>query len=252
MNKLIFAKRNLKDIFREPLSLVFNLLFPILMLFVFELIIGDMSEEEVLMQTPQFAINRLAPSLCAFSFSFLMLFTGMLVSKDRTTDFLARLKSSPLTCSDFIVGYVLPMIPIGFLQIVLCYGISMFFGLTLTWTLLLSIISMIPLMIMFICLGVLFGSMFNDKVVSGVCSLFISISAIFGGMFMPLDNIKGSIMYNLSYSLPFANSLKLTRCVIDNDYNNIIIPLLVVLGYLLAVVSLAILFFRHKYKGDRI
>lgn len=245
-NVLIFSKRNMKEIIRDPLSILFNIVFPALMLFIFQLIISSLTKEEVAIQTPQFLIENLAPGLCIFSFSFLMLFTSMLVARDRTTSFLNRIKSSPLTEYNFIFGYALPMIPLGLLQIIICYGFSFIFGLKLTLGLILSIIMLLPIMFIYIFLGILFGSLANDKAVGGICSIVISLGSILTGVFMPLDTMKGSIIYNIAYALPFANSLQCVKCVINLSFNNFLSPFLITIGYTIIIITVSIFTFKIK------
>lgn len=245
-NSLIFAKRNLKEIMRDPLSLIFNVFFPVLMLFVFELIISSMDKEIVESSTPQFMIERLAPSLCVFSFSFLMLFTALLVAKDRTSSFLSRIKSSPLKNYNFIFGYTLPMIPLGLIQIIICYLLSFIFGLKLSFNLLLSVLTMLPIMVMYIFLGVLLGSLLNEKAAPGIASVIISLGSVFGGMFMPLDLMKDTIIYDISYALPFANSLKFTNAIINANFKDALIPFIITISYTIVISIITIILFSKK------
>lgn len=245
-NVIIFSKRNAKEILRDPLSILFNVIFPVLLLFVFELIISSMTKEEVANATPQFQIERLAPGLCMFSFSFLMLFTGMLVARDRQTSFLNRIKSSPLKVKDFIFGYALPMIPLGFIQIILCYSLSFIFGLKLTLGLILSIIVSLPIMLFYIFLGILLGSILTDKTVGGISSAIISFGSIFGGIFMPLDLMKGSTIYKISYMLPFANSLKATDCAIKMSFSSFGLPFMITIIYTIIIIIASIFIFKEK------
>ena len=76
MNKtLLFAKRNIKEIIRDPLSLVFNLAFPIIMLFVLGIITGSLD-----IVPEQFKIENYSVGICVFGYTFAMLFTAMLIA----------------------------------------------------------------------------------------------------------------------------------------------------------------------------
>ena len=103
MRGLLFAKRNLREILRDPLSLIFCLAFPLVMLLLFQVILLGIPKEGVA-SVPQFQIERLAPSVVVFGFSFLTLFSGMLIAKDRSTSYLDRLRTSPLRGVDFLIG----------------------------------------------------------------------------------------------------------------------------------------------------
>ena len=69
MRSLIFAKRNFKEILRDPLSAIFCLVFPIALLLIFEIIIAGVGTVD-LSTTPQFMINNLTPSIAVSVFHF--------------------------------------------------------------------------------------------------------------------------------------------------------------------------------------
>ncbi len=250
MRSIVFAKRNLKEILRDPLSLIFNIGFPVLMFFIFKLIMSGIAEE-ALVNVPQFKPERLAVSIAVFGFSFITLFGGMLVAKDRTTSFLARLKTSPLTATEFLIGYILPLIPIVLIQMALSYGLSIIFGLPVTGGLLLSMVSILPMALFFIALGILLGMLFNDKAIGGISSIVINLAAILGGMFMPIDTM-GSTIKTIAYIFPFANSLKVANCIITGNTADILTPLLVVCAYTIVVVVVSVFVFQKKINSDNL
>ena len=114
---LVFARRNLKEIIRDPLSLIFNFIFPIALLVLFFCFVFGKNEGAILKQTPMFAPNKIVPAIAYFGFTFLTLFVGMLVSKDRASSFTSRLKSSPLKAYEVFLGYAIPMVIIAIIQI---------------------------------------------------------------------------------------------------------------------------------------
>ena len=69
-----------------------------------------------------FALETLAPGIALFGLTFLALFSGLLLARDRTSAFLARLTASPMTAADFLLGYLLPMLPMAAGQSVICMG----------------------------------------------------------------------------------------------------------------------------------
>ena len=75
---LTLTGRNIKEILRDPLSLVFTLGFPLLLEVLFYLIFHKM--------TSQFEMKYLAPGIVVFSQSFLTLFVGILLATDRNID----------------------------------------------------------------------------------------------------------------------------------------------------------------------
>ena len=247
MKILAFSKRNFKEIMGDPISVIFNVFFPVALLLIFQLItlsIGDGAKS-----VPQFKIENLAPNMAMFGFSFLTLFLALLVSKDRTTAFLIRLKVSPLKPYEYVLGYTLPMIPIAFFQITLLYAISFLFGLKLSLGLLITYLTLLPIMIFFIFCGLLFGCLLSFKSVGGVSSVLINVCAIFGGIFMPLDSMTGAFTV-IAYALPFANTSKTCKAVMTSELSNFTIPLLIVLGYTLLIFALSLFAFKKVIKKD--
>lgn len=249
MKAMVFAKRNIKEILRDPLSLIFLIAFPIVLLLFFEILIFSMGKN-VLDATPQFKIDNLAASITIFSFSFCTLFIGMLIAKDRTTSFVARLRTTPMDTKDFIFGYLLPMLPLAMAQVIICFLVSMIFGLKISVNLLLAIIVFIPSAVMFLALGILIGSVFSDKAVGGISSLIINLAVILGGMFFPLRIMKGAFV-TVAYIFPFAHAVDLAVYAINGQFSKILIPLLVVSLYAVALLTLALLVFRKKLISDK-
>jgi ABC-2 type transport system permease protein len=100
---LNFAKRNFKELIRDPLSLIFEIALPIILLFLFQ---------QFNIPSENFLLKNFTPAIIIFGFSFITLFTSTLIAKDRTSSLLIRLGTSPMKPSDYILGYVLSIIPI--------------------------------------------------------------------------------------------------------------------------------------------
>lgn len=113
MRMFLFAKRNIKEILRDPINLFFSLGFPLILLVLLSILNSAIPSEA---KNTMFQIKNLAPGLAMFGSVFMALFAGMLLSKDRTSSFLMRLFTSPMTATDFILGYTLPMIVMTVVQ----------------------------------------------------------------------------------------------------------------------------------------
>ena len=74
---LTLTKRNLKEIIRDPISLIFIIGLPLLMEVLFYLLFGGL--------TSQFEMKYLAPGIVVFSQAFLTLFIGLLISLDKSS-----------------------------------------------------------------------------------------------------------------------------------------------------------------------
>ncbi len=256
---LNFAKRNVKEILRDPVIYIFCLGFPLVMLILFA-VIGKYSGGN----TPMFHLNSLLPAIIMFSYTFVMIVMALLVSKDRQTSFLKRLYSSPMKSYQFIFGYVIVGFIIGIFQTLICIVSGFIMSLCVGtkfisfFNLLLLIVSQLPILITFVFLGVLFGTIFNDKTAPGICSILISLAGILGGCWMPLE-----VMGNFEVFcrlLPFYPSVYIGRIVTGGvtalgdvyTFNMIaalgFIPLF---GFMIASVVLSCVVFKLQMVSDK-
>ncbi|WP_338083768.1 ABC transporter permease [Caldibacillus debilis] len=137
MKTLAFASRNNKEILRDRLNLACGIGSPVVLLLLLSAIQANVPVE-------LFAIDLLAPGIAVFGLSFISLFSGMLIAKDRSSSFVLRLFTSPLTSSNFIFGYTLSLLPMAILQIAVCFIVAYFLGLTVSVNVLLTIVVLIP------------------------------------------------------------------------------------------------------------
>lgn len=107
MRMINFARRNFKELIRDPLSLVFEIALPIFLLFIFQ---------QIKIPGDTYKLENFTPGIIIFGFSFITLFTSTLVAKDRGSSLLIRLGTSPMKSSDYILGYILSLIPIIIIQ----------------------------------------------------------------------------------------------------------------------------------------
>ncbi|MBQ1380514.1 MAG: ABC transporter permease, partial [Ruminococcus sp.] len=189
MRTVAFASRNTKEILRDPLTLIFGLGFPLVLLVLLSAINAGIPKEA---NNTMFTIQNLAPGISVFGLSFLALFSSMLISKDRTTSFVLRLFTSPIKPADFILGYTLPMLPMALVQSAICYAAALFYGLPLSPDLLLATVVNLPIAVVFIALGLLFGALLNEKAVGGVCgALLTNLSAWFSNIWFDTSMVGG-------------------------------------------------------------
>ncbi|MGN1373540.1 MAG: ABC transporter permease [Candidatus Coproplasma sp.] len=207
-----FVKRNSLEMLRDPLIYVFCLGFPVIMLLLFEVINACTPANLAI-----FEAKSLVPGIMLFSFTFVMLMESILVSKDRSTAFLIRLYSSPMKTKDYVIGYALPCFVVGVVQEVVCilFGwiLSLIFGGEYFpfGSAMLLVVEMLPMLITFIFLGILFGSVLNDKSAPGICSALICAAGILGGCWMPLDTMGG--FETVCRVLPFYPSVYIGRVI---------------------------------------
>ncbi len=244
MNRLkIFAARNSKEILRDPLNLAFGIGFPVVVLLLLSAIQANIP-------VSLFEIEHLIPGIVVFGFSFLSLFSATLIAKDKTTSFLTRLFASPLTAADYIFGYALPILPMAMAQGVICFILAFFLGLSVSWNALLAVLVQIPTAIFFIGLGLLAGSLFNDKQVGGICgALLTNLSAWLSGTWFDLELVGGAFK-TIAYLLPFAHATDAGRAALSGEYTAILPHLWWVIGYAVVAMILAIAAFWRKMSAE--
>jgi len=237
-----FASRNHKELWRDPLSLVFCIGFPLFLLVLVAILNKRLPPVE------NFQLVNFAPGTAVFSFSFLTLFSGMLIAKDRTSSFLIRLFASPLTSSDYIWGYSLPLLPIALAQSLVFFITAFLFGLPVSANVLLTLVVLFPAAVLFIGLGLLFGSIFTDKQVGGIFSIFVWLATMLSGMWLPLDMVGGAFK-TIAYLLPFARAVEAAKAALAGNYAEILPHLAWVTGYAIVVFVAAVWLFKRQMKG---
>lgn len=204
MRILIFSRRTAKEILRDPLTLIFGIGFPVILLLL-------MTTIQKNVPIPLFVPEQLTPGITTFGLSFLGLFTAMLVSKDRGGSLLARLRATPMTAADFFFGYLLPVFPMALCQMTLTYAVAMLLGLPWSWKILPAILVQIPMALCFLAIGLICGCLMTERQASGVCgALLTNLSAWLSGAWFDLK-LVGGWFERTAYLLPFANATEAGR-----------------------------------------
>ncbi len=241
MRMLTFATRNTKEILRDPLNLAFGLGFPLALILMLSAIQANIP-------VSLFEIQHLTPGITVFGLSFMTLFSATHISRDRRSSLLQRLYTTPLTPVDFILGYTLPIIPIAIAQSIICYASALILKLEFTFNILLAILFIIPISIFFISLGLLCGSVFNDKQVGGICgALLTNLSAWLSGVWFDLE-LVGGMFKRIAYALPFVHAVEMERAILSGRFSEAIPHLWWVLGYSLVTLTAAVLLFLRQMK----
>lgn len=241
MRMLVFAKRNAKELLRDPLTVIFGLGFPLVLLLLLSAIQANIP-------VPLFEIKRLSPGIAVFGLSFMTLFSATLIAKDRGSLLLQRLYTTPLRPIEFILGYALPILPFSLAQSVICYAVAFLLGLEVTLNCLLAILFILPVSLLYIALGLLFGSILTDKQAGGVCgALLTNLSAWLSGIWFDLELVGGAFQ-RLAYLLPFVHAVEMERAVLGGDLRGAMPHLLWVLGYAILLLALAVALFLRQMR----
>lgn len=241
MRMLCFSGRTAKEILRDPLNLGFGIGFPVILLLLLSAIQANIP-------VSLFEIQKLAPGIAVFGLAFITLFAASLVAKDRESAFLSRLYTTPLTAGDFILGYLLPLVPIAIAQSVICYFVAAVLGLNLSVNILLAVLAVIPISLFFISAGLMFGSILSVKQVGAVCgALLTNLTAWLSGVWFDLDLVGGAFR-KIAYALPFVHAVELERAVVAGSFGDVMPHLLWVAGYAVLFTFLAVLLFTRQMK----
>ena len=236
---LCFAGRCAKEIARDPLTLFFGLAFPLVLL-------GMLSLIQANIPVSLFEISHLAPGVAVFGLSFITLFSALLIAKDRSSALLSRLFSTPLRAGDFLAGYLLPLLPMALVQGAVVYAVSLLLGLKMSVHVVLALLAgMIPALF-YIALGLLFGTILNDKQVGGICgALLTNLSAWLSGIWFDIS-LLGSAFGKICRALPFYHAVEGCRAALAGG--NAWPHLAVVLAWTAGLFALAIGCFARKMK----
>ncbi len=239
---LSFANRTMKEILRDPLTLGFGLGFPVILLLLLSLIQANIPVE-------MFEITHLAPGITIFGLSFITLFSAQLIAKDRTSSLLTRLYTTPLRATDFILGYLLPIIPLCLAQTVICYILAMILGMqfsvNIIWA---TLMNLVP-SFFYIALGLLCGSALTEKQVGGICgALLTNLSAWISGIWFDIQML-GKVFMRIANALPFIHAVELERAMAIGDFKAAIPHLWWVLIYAVVLMVIAIMVFLRQMKN---
>lgn len=241
MRMINFAKRNFKELIRDPLSLVFEIVLPIFLLFIFQ---------QFNIPAENYKLENFTPSIILFGFSFITLFTATLIAKDRTSSFLIRLGTSPMKSSDYILGYILSLLPIVLIQNVLFFLTAIIMGLEFSISIIPTILVSMVISIFFISLGVLIGSLVSEKGTGGLGSIVVQLVCFTSGMYFPKDSI-GGVFELICNILPFEACLNIIQGTLHNNFSNLTpVHIIVFLIYFIAVLLLSIIVFKKRMISD--
>ena len=240
MKVISLSGRNMKEVYRDPVSVLLGLAMPVALLILF-------SSIHKKVQLDMFSPQMLTPGIIIFCFAFLIMFSAILLSKDRQTALLTRLFTAPLKPSDFILAYILPFLPLALFQTIICLIVGTILGATFQ-NLILAILVFFVAAIICISLGMILGSIFTVNQVPGVGSLIITAIGLFCGAWTPLKTM-GGVFETIGYALPFAHAVDAARGLLTgSSFADIRGNFYFTLIYALILFVLAILSFRWGTK----
>ncbi len=241
MRILTFTKRCLKEILRDPINIGFGLGFPVVLLFL-------LSALQANIPVSLFEINTLTPGITIFGLAFMTLFSATLISKDRESSLLQRLYTTPITGIEFILGYMISILPLALGQTIICYLVAIPLGLDININVIYAMIGVVPMAIFNIALGLLCGSLLGVKQVGGICgALLTNLSAWLSGIWFDLE-LVGGVFKKIAYMLPFVHAVELEKALFNGSFENVVSHIVPVFIYSVLTVVIAVICFLRQIK----
>ncbi|MCI6542577.1 MAG: ABC transporter permease [Firmicutes bacterium] len=243
--KKLFAltKRNLKEMLRDPLSIVFCLIFPVIMLVLMQAIFMNIS-----FIPDNFKIQSYASGICVFGYAFIGMFVSLQIATDKNTSFIKRLNIAPTKKWTYYLSFVCSSLPLAFAQTILFFAIALIFKFPFNVNLILSIIYLIPSALLYITLGIMIGIICsNEKQTGPISSIFISLVGIFGGVFMPLSSLSNGFLTFVN-ALPFSHTVMIASELHTIGTSAIYPHILFILGYTALFITISIIVEKIKEK----
>ena len=247
----LFAGRNVRELIRDPLSHVFCVGFPVVMLLIFRLV-AHYTPGEVYW----FDLVYLVPGITVFSYTFTMLYMALLVSRDRCSAFLRRLFGTPMSAGDFVCGYALSGMIVALGQTVVCCAFATVLGIfdgnffpfrdMVRMT-----VALLPAMLLFVFLGILLGTLLSDRAAPGIASVIISAGGFLSGAWMPLETMGE--LETVATCLPFYPAVCLSRCLFGGgsvNFDRFWGYFLIVAAYMLAAFAACCAAFNRTMSKD--
>ena len=243
MRMMAFAGRCTKEILRDPINLCFGLGFPVVLLLLLSTIQANIP-------AGLFEIDTLTPGITVFGLSFMTLFSATLIARDRESAFLQRLYTTPLRGIDFIIGYMLPILPIALAQAVICYLMAIPLGLTVSIHILYAVMGILPMAVFNVSLGLLCGSILGVKQVGGICgALLTNLSAWLSGVWFDLE-LVGGFFEKAAKLLPFLHAAEMEKALFSGNFEAAVTHLPPILLYCTVTTAAAVYLFLRQMKNQ--
>ena len=237
MNRtLAFSKRNFKELIRDPIALIFEIVLPLVLLFIFH---------QINIPGETYKLENFTPGIIVFGLSFITLFTATLVAKDRSSSLLFRLGASPMKSADYIFGYTLSLLPIVILQNILFFTVAGLMGLSFSINTVLAGLAALVISLFFIILGILLGTLVSEKATGGIGSIVVQLVCFTSGMYFSREMV-GEVFAKICEILPFESCLTVVRSILNGSDEITARNIVILTSYTIIVTLLALLCFKRK------
>lgn len=205
MKKIMaLTRRNLLEMARDPLAVLFCLAFPIVMLLFMQIVALNLP-----FVPDNFKIENYAVGICVFGYTFTSMFLAMSIAGDKNSSLIKRITVSPVKERTYLTSFLCSGLPVAFCQTVLFFLLAIPFGFPVDGRMLASILLLFPSALFYLSFGILLGVVCsNEKQTGPVSSIIVSITGMLGGVFMPVNTFTGGFKAFVD-ALPFTHTVQI-------------------------------------------
>ena len=151
---------------------------------------------------------------------------------------------------EYILGYVLAIIPMIALQNVLFFILAVVLGLPFSVHIIWAILVSFSVSVLFIAVGINIGSVFSEKASSGIASIVVQLVCFTSGMYFPREML-GKGFAKVCEFLPFESCVTIIKGVMNNDPASITPRNIIIFAaYTVVVFIIAVVLFQKKMLSD--
>ena len=126
----------------------------------------------------------------------------------------------------------------------------MFLGLEFSFSIIVSLLMLIPTSFIFIGIGLFCGTVFSEKAATSICgALLTNLTAWLSGTWFDL-NLVGGVFKTIANYLPFVHAVDIGKAAASGQYGDMFPHIWWVLGYGVAIFGIAVVVFKQRMKLD--
>ncbi len=152
--------------------------------------------------------------------------------------------------SDYVLGYVMAVLPIALIQNVVFFAAALLLGLEFTAGIILAVTLSLPISLLFVGLGILLGSCVSEKAAPGVASIAVQLVAFTGGMYFD-GEMMGGFFAALCRYLPFSGAVDILKGAMNLSADGLFASALTVSVYTAAILVIATVVFTRNMRSGK-
>lgn len=192
-------------------------------------------------------MNYLAPGMTVYGLLILIPACASLMARDKETGMLSRLLATPLRPWEFILGYLLPYIPILMPQVAIFLGVGCAMGLQIVGSFALAFLVLFLLGLTSIAIGMIMGLLIRQEGQAHISWVFIVPMAMLSGAWFSTEWLN-PILKGIAKAFPSTYAVELSQDVLTRGlgFGEIAGNFYILLGFAAALLAIAIFVFRRR------